>query len=93
MRVYLPPNYSEQPTETLLSHVFSQERAGINTSIVVQPTEKLLILAGLCHHSIENSVYHENIDKFRAELLRSASAQLCVAYSCPPEIADTRNTT
>lgn len=41
--------------------------------MLIQPTERLLILAGMCYHSIENSSHHEHIDRFRAELLRLAS--------------------
>ena len=59
--------------------------------MLIQPTEKLLILAGMCYHSIENFSHHEHIDRFRAELLRLASAQLCIIYFSPPEVAS--NTT
>lgn len=42
----------------------------------------------MCYHSIENSVHHENIDRFRAELLRLASEQLNVIYFYPPDVTN-----
>lgn len=46
----------------------------------------------MCYHSIENSVHHEYIDRFREELFRIASEQLCVIYFYPPEASSTNVT-